>query len=122
MRGNGARLRPSLRETLATSRVGAVAIAVLLFWALSAACQILWLPLLQIGDYIAQSGILLGVFGQPPHGFLFGPTYLLGASFYLFSIVMSLAAAWLLSRWLYGGGPIRVLKTYRALLDRRNHA
>ena len=122
MRGNGARLKPSLRKTLATSRVGAVAIAVLLFWALYTACQILWLPLLQIGDYIAQSGILQGIFERPPHGFPFGPTYIPNASFYSISSVMSLAAAWLLSRWTYGGGPVRVLRTFRAILEGKNNA
>ena len=122
MHSAGAKVRPSLRKTLATSRVGAVAIAVLLFWALYSACQLLWLPLLQIADYIAQSGILEGIIEWPPRHFSFGPSYIPNASFYSIFSVMSIAAAWLLSRWIYGTGPIRVLKTYRSILDRRNNA
>jgi hypothetical protein len=41
---------------------------------------------------------------------------------YLFSALTSLAAAWFLSRWVYGVGPLRVLTAYRTELTRRNDA
>ena len=44
------------------------------------------------------------------------------AAYFFFVFVVNIAAAWLLAQWIYGAGPIRVLRTFRGLLDRRNHA
>jgi hypothetical protein len=40
----------------------------------------------------------------------------------LFYAFISFAAAWLLSRWVYGEGPASILGRYRARLARRNDA
>ena len=120
MRGNGASLKPSLRETLATSRIGAVAIAVLLFLTLDFVFNAFWTLLSPLEDYLVNAtAFILGIpFSQH---MLFAST-LFESPYYLLTALVTIAAASLLSRWLYGGGPIRVLRTYRALLNRRNHA
>ena len=102
-------MNPSLRKILADSHVSAVAIAVLLFRSLDSAIWILWGPL----------SMAILTFPNFPRTDRF--TSFITIS-YLFNSLVYLAAAWLLSRWVYGKGPLRSLSQYRTILTRRNDA
>lgn len=108
-------MNPSLplRKVLADSHVSAVAIAVLLFQSLDAAFWVLWHPI----------SVAMTAFPSFPRTLLIPDRLTLFISFsYLFGSFVSLAASWLLSRWVYGMGPLRSLSKYRTILSRRNDA
>ncbi|MGB7283529.1 MAG: hypothetical protein WBE13_14785 [Candidatus Acidiferrum sp.] len=114
-------MKTSLREFLADSHISAVAIAVLLLWSLELAAKALWGALSVAASFLFTAVAILDI----PY---FSPTLTrvdrlmwIATGFYLFNASMSLAAAWLLSRWVYGVGPLRSLSKYRANLARRNH-
>jgi len=46
---------------------------------------------------------------------------LYGAVAYAFNAAVTLTAAWLLSRWAYGVGPLAALSRYRTISRRRNY-
>lgn len=122
MRGGGSSLKTSLCRTLATSRVGAVAIAVLLFDALLNAFYALWGPLSALLAYLIDAILILRLPFHPP-GFTFQERMLLTtALFHSINSVIAICAGSLLSRWVYGAGPIRALRTYTAILNGRNNA
>jgi hypothetical protein len=117
---HGERLRASLREILAESHIAAIAIAVLLVWSFDALFWTVWLPLLRAATFLATAVAILGV---PSDSFTSGDRVTLIASCaYLFSACCSLAGAWLLSRWVYGVGPLSSLTRYKTRLARRNDA
>ena len=104
------------------SRVGAVAIAVLFFLAVVDAFYAVWLPLSAVLAYLTTPTMMLGV-PLHPAGLTFQEHVLLTTAFpdFIFAAV-SIVAGVALSRFVYGAGPIRVLRTLRGLLDGRNHA
>jgi hypothetical protein len=119
MPSNGECVRPPLREILANSHIPAVAIAVLLLWSLSWGFQALWSPLLRAAGFLFTAVAILDI---PYFSFTTADRLMLTTTFlFLFNAFISLAAAWLLSRWVYGMGPLRSLSKYRTRLARRNH-
>jgi len=114
-------VKRSLREILADSHVAAVATAVLFLWSLYWGFHALWSPLRRAANFLFTAVAILNI----PY---FSPT-LTGADrwmltmtlFFLFNALVSFAAAWLLSRWVYGMGPLCSLSKYRTRLARRNH-
>jgi hypothetical protein len=111
----------SVRETLADSHISAVAIAVLLLWSLDSGFRALWSPLARAANFLFTAVAILDI----PY---FSPTLnsedremLIFTLFYLFSAFVSFAAAWLLSRWVYGVGPLCSLSKCRTRISRRNH-
>ena len=114
-------MKPSLREILADFHVSAVAIAVLLYWSLYWGFTALWSPLALAASFLFNAVAILGI----PYGsFTFTGTDRLMLSTtltFLFNAFVCLAAAWLLSRWVYGAGPLRSLSKCRRKLTRRNH-
>src|SRR5260370_11199143 len=112
MPSSGEPVNPSLRKVLADSHVSAVAIAVLLFRSLDSAFWALWHPL-----YVA-------ILTTPnfPRRLPIADRFALFIAFsYLFNSFVYLAAAGLLSRWVYGVGLLRILSEYLTILARRNH-
>jgi len=98
---------------LADSHVSAVAIAVLLFRSLDSAFWALWHPFSVAPFYFPN---------VPKTLHLTDPFALFLTFSYLFNSFVYLTAARLLSRWVYGMGPLGSLSKYRARLARRNHA
>lgn len=103
-------MKPSLRKTLADYHVSAVAIAVLLFWALYWGFTALWSPLAHAAGFLFRAVAILGIpFGSFTYTgadrLMFTTTLA-----FLFNAFVCLAAAWLLSRWVYGTGPLRSLR------------
>jgi hypothetical protein len=114
-------VKRSLREILRESNVALVAIAVLLVWSFDLLFWTLWAPLSRTATFLITGVPILGVPYSSPT-FSSADRLTLVATFaYLLSAFCSLAAAWLLSRWVYGVGPLSSLTRYRASLARRNH-
>jgi hypothetical protein len=118
---SGESVKPSLREIFADSHVSAVAVAVLLFWSLDSAFWALWGPLSRATSFLFTAVAILNI----PY---FSRTVTITDRFtlfitfwYLFNSFVYLAAAGLLSRWVYGMGPLRSLSKYRTRLTRRTH-
>lgn len=121
MPNRGERVKPSLRKILADSHVSAIAIAVLLFWSLDSALWAFWGPLFRAASFLFTAVAILGIpyFSRTltiSDGFMFFITFS-----YLFNSFVFLATAGLLSRWVYGIGPLRSLNRYRTRLAGRNH-
>ena len=114
-------VKPPLRNILAESHISAITIAVLLFWSLNAAFHALWSPLFRVAKYLFTAVAILGI---PYSGTItFEDRVMLFATIsYLFSALVSFAAAWLLARWVYGDGPLRSLSRYSNRIARKNHA
>jgi hypothetical protein len=112
-------VKPSLREVLADSHISAVAIAVLLLWSLDAGFRALLGPLSRVGSLLFTGVAIMGI---PYLSFdITDRLNLITAFSYAFGGIISLTAAWLLSRWVYGVGPLRCLSAYRTKRARRNH-
>jgi hypothetical protein len=121
-------MQASLRKILIDSHVAAVTIAVLLFSSLYTAFLALWGPVNGILYFLAS-----GAPGMPPFAYLNldeATHYMLPEVLtnlpaelsLLFEALVSILAAWLLSRWTYGVGPLRALACYRDKLSRKTHA
>lgn len=105
----------SLSRVLAESYISAVAIAVLLLWTLDWGVRGLWTLVVPAADFVVNAIAIRGIPFVRVH-VIWTFTVL-----YLLSSFLSLAAAWLLSRWAYGVGPLRSLTDCRRP-HRRNHA
>lgn len=110
-------MKTSIRRALVDSQVVAVAILVLLVWSLDSAIRvldILWLP---ATDYLATA--IAFSFPNSPYSSHDQVSALVTLA-YLFEAITEVAAAWLLSRWAFGRGPLRALHRAKLLLLRRN--
>jgi hypothetical protein len=119
---SGERVKPSLRETLAGSHIAAIAIAVLLLWSIDWGFRALWSPLYRATTFLVTAVAIRDVPYIPSTPTLADRVMLVSTLFYLFGALACIAAAWLLSRWVYGVGLLRSLSKYRARLTGRNHA
>lgn len=118
---NGDPVKPSLREILADSHISLVAIAVLLFRSLDSAFWALWGPLSRAVSFLFTAVAILDI-PYFSHTLTLTDRLTLFITFsYLFNSFVYLAAAGLLSRWVYGVGPLRSLSKYRTSLARRSH-
>ena len=121
-------MQASLRKVLIDSHVAAVAIAVLIFFSLDSVASVaravfgLWGPFLEVVSFLATAVAIRGIPSSPVTRY-YVTDYLLPATLpNLFLALVYLAAAWLLSRWVYGTGPLRSLSTYRDKLSRKTDA
>jgi hypothetical protein len=119
--GIGARVKRSWTDRLAESHVAAVAIALLLAWSLEAAFAGVWGPLSHLLGYLMTAAAILDVPYFSRTLTTMDRLELLVAGAELFYAFVYLAAACLLSGYVYGTGPIRSLSQYRSILQRRNH-
>jgi hypothetical protein len=101
-------MKPTLRRSLADSHVSAVAIAMLLVWSL----EFVFRASL---SSVRAAIFFFFTFDPPSHVGLIAPLS------YFLQALCSLAAAWFLSRWVYGEGPFRSLARYHTDLERRQH-
>lgn len=111
-----------LRKVLADSHVAAVTIAVFLFWSVDSAFWALRSPLSRVFNFIVTALAILGV----PYSTWTSTTADRLTTYiplvFLLDSLAYFAAAALLSRWVYGVGPFRSLREYRARLARRINA
>lgn len=109
-------MKRSLREVLTDSHVSAIAIAVLLFRSVDFAFWAFWEPL---------SLKMLNIVLNFPHfvstRIVTDPITVFITFLDLFVALIFLAAAEILSRWLYGMGTLRSLSNYRTRLAKSAH-
>ena len=116
MRFKGKFVKPSLREILADSYVSAVAIAVLLYWSLYWGFEALWGPLARAAGFLFTAVAILDIPYFSP-GFTSADRFMATTTLtFLFNAFVCFALAWLLSRWVYGMGPLRSLSKCRTTL------
>ena len=111
-----------LRQALVDSHVAAAAITILLVWSVEWVCQALSEPIVRLGTFLATAVAIRGIPYIAPTPNFDDRLILLVTSIYLIQALTAVAAAWLLSRWVYGTGPIHSLSSYRGRLTRRSHA
>jgi len=111
-----------LRQVLADCNVAAVTVAVLLFCAFDAFCRGLWDPLCKLGAFVITGIAIRGVPYMPSTPPISDRLMFLATLHFVYSGFICLLAASLLSRWVYGAGPIRSLSACRSELVRRNDA
>jgi hypothetical protein len=110
-------VRPTFRGVLADSHIGEVSIAVLLLRALESGVKAIPGPLFRFADFLVTAVAIRGIpFGSGTFTFI-DLAIPLG---YLAEAMTAFAAAWLVSRWVYGMGPFRTLSRCRARLARRS--
>ena len=115
-------MRSPLRKVLIDSHVAAITIAIMIFFSLEAAL---------FGLYISANTAALFFLVNLPNKLsthtllaLYDATLPL-IPWTLYNLVMSLTgifAAWILSRWVYGVGPLRSLGSYRGRFSRKTNA
>jgi hypothetical protein len=118
----GEAVKFSLREVLAQSYVAAVAIAVLLLWTLDNVFRALWGPVYRVGTFVYTAVAILRIPYFNPRLDWADRTMLMMTLLYLSGAAVYLLAAWLLSRWVYGMGPLRSLRECRAGFTGRHDA
>ncbi len=107
----------SIPEVLADSHVAALTIAVLLLGAIETIALAIWPPLYRLLGFV---GTAVAIRELPYFGLTVGDRlYLLNAVTYAIFAVSDFVAACLLSRWVYGSGPIRSLADCAARMSRR---
>lgn len=109
-------MRPTFRGVLADSHIGEVSIAVLLLRALESGVKALPGPLFRFVDFLVTAVAIRGLpYGSGTFTFI-DLAIPLG---YLAETMTAFAAAWLVSRWVYGMGPFHSLSKCYARLKRR---
>ena len=96
----------SLRGVMADSHVGCLIIAVLFLWSLDWGFQAMWIPLARIASYIFTAVAILDI---PSFNFRLDRLMLYLALGYLYAALSSFTGAYVVSRWVYGCGPLRSL-------------
>lgn len=116
----------SLRKVLIDSHVAAVTIAMLIFFSAVEAVFALWEPVSQVVSYLitAVAYLITAVAIRDIPSFPVTRSYVTSSMLPItFTILLlalaNLAAAWLLSRWVYGVGPLRSLGNLRNKLLRK---
>ncbi len=110
----------SFREILADSNVGAVAIAVLLIRSIESGVRGLGFLLFGLLDFVVSTVAIGGI----PYGtFTLGQWLLFIPQIAnLVTAAITLVAAFLLSRWVYGAGPLQSLRSCGAKIARTSDA
>jgi hypothetical protein len=112
-------MKSRLRQVLADSHVAAIAVAVLLFAALNGICRGLWDPLYRFGGFVVTGIAIWDIPYIPSIPTAADRLMLLTVAHYLYSAFACILGALLLSRWVYGMGPLRSLNACRNELIRR---
>jgi len=121
MRTNGEGVKPTLRKILADSHISAVSIAVLLWWSLALVIRALWGPLFGAASFVITAVAIRDI-PFIPRKLTYADRFMfIGTFSYLIVALLYLAAAWLLSRWVFGVGPLRSLGKSRTRLERGNN-
>lgn len=115
-------VKRSICRVLSDSHVAVAAIAMLLLWSLDGAFQAVWPPVSRALDFLFTAVAILDIpYFSPTLTVLDRTTFIVMCA-YLYSAVISLSAAWLLSRWIYGMGPLSTLAMYRGRIIGRRRA
>jgi hypothetical protein len=111
----------SIRKTLADSHISAVAIVVLVLWSITAGYSALSEPIYRAATFLFTAVAIRDVPYISPTMTAYNRLMYWNSFSNLTGALICLAAAWLLSRWTFGAGPIASLGKYRELLTRRTN-
>ncbi len=116
-------MQATLRKVLIDSHVAAIAIAVLL----AGAIEFVFLDLLYPASRVLSFLAIVVATNNPPYiprtmDYAAGNVSFQAPLLNLCFAVNNLACAWLLSLWIYGTGPMRILSNYRDKLKRKKDA
>lgn len=113
-------MKQSLREALADSHIAAVTIALLLFSSVDCTFRAVWPYAFEAISFIFTA---VAIWDIPYFSFDgVNRLQLVATLSYLYSAIVEVLAAWLMSRWIYGVGPVRSLIEQRRTLTRTQHA
>lgn len=110
-------MKYQVQQVLAESHVAAVAIALLLLWSVDSAFRALWPLVYRILSYLVTAIAILDIPYISPGVSFQDRLTLITTCTYMCAAATQLAAAWLISRWIYGTGPLGILMTYYSWLD-----
>jgi hypothetical protein len=110
-------LKLPIRQALADSNVAAVTIAVLLLWSLDSVFRGLWDPVFDLGVFLFTAVAIWDIPYLSPTTTTTDRAMLIITCSFLYSSIVCVSAAWLLSRWVYGIGPLRCLQQARRKYD-----
>ncbi|HEV2484412.1 MAG TPA: hypothetical protein VGT08_02680 [Terracidiphilus sp.] len=116
-------MQATLRKVLIDSHVAAIAIAVLL----AGAIEFVFIALFDPASRVLSFLTIAVATNSPPYiprtvDYAARNVSLQASLFDLSVALNNLACAWLISRWAYGTGPMRILRNYRDKLMRRKDA
>ncbi|HXT85506.1 MAG TPA: hypothetical protein VN745_00655 [Verrucomicrobiae bacterium] len=111
----------SLRAALSESHISAIAVAVLLFLFFDFLVRALLGPLSAGIMFLITAIAIRGMPYFPERAAMYRELQLIATFYFLFEAAVSLAFAWLLSKWTYDAAPVTILKRYRPILSRRNN-
>jgi len=114
-------VKPRLREVLAESHVAAASVVVFLLWSLDYLFRGLWEPLSALVSSLYDAVAIYVPYFAPTLTVMSGNLWM-ATFWYLFTAFISFSAAWFLSRWVFGVGPLRCLSTYSARFFGRDNA
>ncbi len=115
-------MQQSLREILRDNHISGVAVALLLLWSLESGFRALWDPLSGFITFVATAVAIRGIpYSSGTFTYADRVMWTVTCSYLVYAFIC-FVAAWLLSRWVYGVGPLRSLNRYGARLARRNNA
>jgi hypothetical protein len=104
-----------LKDCLIRSHVAIVTVAVLVLWAFDSTFKALWPLVSRAGELLFTAIAILGI---PYFAFtVLDRSMLLISANYLYVGVVTLAAASIVSHWVYGVGPFRSLAVHREKLQ-----
>ena len=114
-------MKPSLREVLAESQVSVAAIAVLLLSFLDLGFRALWGPLWRVVTFLFTAVAILDIPYIPHNLGAVDRTMLFIASLNAIQAMLCLAAASILSCWVYGASPFHSLARWRTPSKKASH-
>lgn len=119
-------MRRNLNKILTDSHISAVAVAVLLLWSITYGSLALSYLLVLAGEFLFSLASDVSTWWRggliPSSGeMLFDRMLFVMALEYLFRTLVVFGAAWIVSRCVYGAGPLRSLSQHRARVARRDY-
>lgn len=116
-----AKAKMFLRKALVDSRVAAITVAMLVIVSGANLVLALRIPALLIGELLGTAAAIQDV-PYIPHALdPFTRMKLIISALNLADAFLMLGAAWILSRWAYGFGPIYCLRSCRNIIRRTSH-
>jgi len=115
-------MKGRLRQVLADSHVAAVTVALLLLWSLDALVRGLWDPVYDLGAFTLTAIAIWDIPYISPRLTVADRLMLISTGYFVYCAIVCLLGAWLLSKWVYGTGPLRSLTVCGSRIIGRKHA
>ena len=113
--------KTSLRKALVDSHVAAMTVAMLFVMSTGNLVVALRGPALAIGEFLGTAALILDVPNIPHALDPVTRVTLIVSALYLIKALLMFSAAWILSRWAYGFGPVRCLRSCGDIIRRNSH-